>query len=164
MSPETQIAVIAACSALAGSGIGAFGSALLPWLDRKQRHREHVRERFEHCAELVNQTVEWVQALQAATTTEELQARSQPMPARRLMALTLVYFPRLQGAAQALLNACVGFQSVIATSYRSHIPASAGAQALTHMPTPYQTTAAVLLDARQAMDDAIAKHAPQYVG
>lgn len=105
-----------------------------------------MRERFEQCAELVNQSVEWVQALQAAKTQEELYARSQPMPSRRLLALTLVYFPRLQGAAQALLKA------------------SAGAQALTHMPSPYQTTAAVLLDARQAMDDAIAKHAPQYVG
>jgi hypothetical protein len=92
-------AIIAATSALSGVALSQGIALLKSYLDKKHQKQILLRIKYEELVNHLNDSLEWSNNLLGVKTIDELHAQSQPMSARRIYALTLLYFPLLKQEA-----------------------------------------------------------------
>lgn len=155
-------AFIGAASALAGVVVSQVGAALQGFAERKHQRRVMLRGKYEELMRTLNEAMEWVTLSLAANTFPELRARSNPIPARWVYSLSLLYFSELTAAAGQLLSASIAFQHVLIESYTETEPGTAGAKAVRRDQRQLEAAHRSIVEARLELDDLIQKHARKY--
>lgn len=163
MDKELITAIIAATSALAGVALSQLIALLKAHLDRKHQRRILLRTKYEELANHLNDALVWSNILLSTKTIDELHAHSQPMSARRIYVLALLYFPLLKQQAIDYLQASVEFQSAVSDAFSPGIGASAGAQAVKSNREALMNASREMNMARQSLDNKIEEHASTYI-
>jgi len=163
MDKEIIAAIIAATSALSGVALSQAIALLKAHFDRKYQKQILLRSKYEELANHLNESLAWSNNLLCVKTTDELQAHSQPMDARRIYALVLLYFPLLKQEAIDYIQASLQFQGVVSEVFSPRIGVSAGAQAVKNNEAALIKASNNLNKARQALDNKIEKHSSTYI-
>jgi hypothetical protein len=112
MSPDFQIAAIAAGSAILGSAVAQIGPVIQDWLSARRSRRALLRERFE---ELANLTAELAGLVVAAAAHEPKSGAESPHASQqkllevtgRICVLCLVYFQPFEETANRVRNSSI---------------------------------------------------------
>jgi hypothetical protein len=160
MDKEILTGVIAACAALAGVIVSQSFSLLLSHVERTYQKRVLLRTKYEELVSHLNDSLVWANSMIEAKTFDELGV--QPISARRIYALVLLYFPLLRPQAEAYLQASLDFQSAVSDAFRP-VGASAGADAIKHNPEALSVAGTQFQAARQALDMQIERCAGIYI-
>lgn len=163
MDKEIITAIIAATSALSGVALAQAIELLKSHLDRKHQKQILLRTKYEELVNHLNDALAWANNLLGVKTIDEFHAHSQPMSARRLYALVLLYFPLLKQEAIDYIQASLEFQSAVSEAFSPRIGASAGAQAVRNNEAALMKASNDLNKARQVLDNKIEKHASTYI-
>jgi hypothetical protein len=82
--------------ALAGTALGLVGSLVAGWLERKNQRDRLLRERYEEMTQAIAATLPWFARLAACRNLDEVRLCPPPAESRRLVILSLVYFPEFK--------------------------------------------------------------------
>lgn len=163
MSDEYYIAIISAAAALSGVVISQLISLTQDFLNRKNQRRQLLREKYEDLLNHLNESISFSTTIMSSKTIEELTFNSQPISARRIYGLTLLYFPRLTNHSAEYLESSIMFQHAISDGFKYIENTSAGAQALVHNKSATLAANEAQNRARHALDMEIKKCATEYV-
>lgn len=163
MEKDVITAIIAATSALAGVALSQLIALLKAHLDRKHQRRILLRTKYEELASHLNEALVWSNNLLSTKTIDELHAHSQPMSARQIYILALLYFPLLKQQAIDYLQASIQFQGAVSDAFSPGIAASAGAQAVKNNQGALMKASREMNMARQTLDNKIEEHASTYI-
>ena len=158
---KIMIAVISASSAIAGAVISQLVSIFRDILDKKHKRHILLREKYEELANLVTNSQEWFTSQLGAASLKELKSRP-PLEARRAMVLSHIYFPLLQSACQAYVNASALFQVTLINNHEFVEGVDAGTQAAHKNRAAFEKAADNLQKKRQELDELIIKYACKY--
>jgi hypothetical protein len=87
---------IGGCLALAGTALGIFSSLAAGHFDRKNRRDRLVRKRFEELAQLLDVAKTYLLRLNQCHTFDEVAKEHPPAEVRRIVVLSLIYFPEFK--------------------------------------------------------------------
>lgn len=155
--------VIGAAAALSGVALSQVISLLHSHLDRRHQRRVLLRSKYEELMGHLNESLEWANSMTLAGPDGLTQSARQPMPARRVYALVLLYFPLLKQESVVFLQACLDFQSAIHQRFLPSVNASASAQAAKENGEVLSAASSGLKSARLSLDAAIEKCAKKYI-
>jgi len=163
MESDLTTGVIAAVAALSGVVISQVFSLLHAHFDRRHHKRVLLRTKYEVLVEHLNESLVWVSVLSSVKTWDELHLNSQPIAARRIYGLVLLYFPLLKPHAEQYLQASVALQGAISTAFSPTDGATAGAHAVHRTPQAFRFASDNFHAAREALDAQIEKCAATYI-
>lgn len=160
MENTTNIAVIAAVSALGGVVISQTVSLLLSFLDRRNKRQVLLRQKYEEMATEFSLANMWIRQMQSPTSSEELLALSVSTHTIRVTILCNLYFRELEEPANRYQLSQLNFyyfvvdsyiQSSKATPFQQAIYKKEGKEMVEHM-----------FDTRNDLLAAICKHSSRY--
>jgi hypothetical protein len=93
--------------ALAGTALGLVGSLVTGWLERKNQRHRLLRERYEELTACIAAIGPWLHRLGSCRSLDEVKQVHPPLELRRMVILSLIYFPELKQAVALYNNACI---------------------------------------------------------
>ena len=163
MNDDYFIAIISAVSTLSGVVISQIIPLTQDYLNRKNQKKQLLREKYEELFNHLNESLSYSRIVMSSKTIEEVTANSQPISARKVYGLTLLYFPKLTGHAIEYLEASIQFHNTICDGFKYVENFSAGAQALVHNEKATLAASEAQNIARHALDMEIKRYADEYV-
>ena len=155
--------VAGAAIALCGVLLAQLVAMIQSRLDREHKRDILLRTKYEELAEHLNDSLLWATSVLSVCTFEEMQSRTQPIPARKAYTLSLLYFPKLKPFAESYVDASIAFQNTLIENFRPLNGVSAGAQAAKHTPQAFNAAGERLRATREAFDNEIQNCASEYI-
>lgn len=146
--------ILGASIALSGVFFAQIIAMFQAWLERRNLRKIFLRTKYEELADLLNQSLVWVNELEVSSCINEINTRSQPIHARKAYSLTILYFPELKEVSKEYLLALISHQDVILDGFRE-CGASAGAQAIIRSRHSFDASCKKIQIAREAFDLAL---------
>lgn len=163
MEQPIVIALISASIALGGVAVAQATAMFQSWLERKHKKAILLRTKYEELAEHLNDSLAWAMDCMRAITFTELNARAQPLAARKAYTLCLLYFPLLKNHANRYVQASVAFSNTLVESFEPTTGLDAGGQASKNLGTKFEAACEALRAAREALDMEIQRCANVYI-
>lgn len=146
--------------AIAGTVVSQVFGLLVGFLERRNKRRIVQRERFEELADCVAKTLEWFPKLSQCRSIAEFTNCQPPTDARRMVCLSILYFPELKIAVAEYSNGLARFYQWNVDWFNPKVPATIGAQSSMAPDAKEENHRIIVL--RQKLDNAIEQAASKY--
>jgi len=146
--------------ALTGALFGTILTFLNSHLERRQRQRETIQQKFEELANMIDETVLWFPTLDLCKSNQSAVETHPPICHRRIATLALIYFPELIDDSRSYSSAIVEYYQWVINAVKLDGTRPIG-EMVAELPEYF-----IILEhtenARQALQESIRKHAPKY--
>lgn len=146
--------------ALAGATFGTILTFVNSHLERRQRRREILRQKYEEMVDYLDQTIGWFPTLDLCRSSESAVESHPPKAVRSLASLAMVYFPELSLPAKSYSSSVVDYYFWMV----NEVPLN-GTDMLGELASQfpeYQLRFALTVKTRHALEQAIEDHAKKY--